>query len=67
MGRIETGGQPRQIVCKTSIFKTARAKWTGGVAQAIEGLLCKLYALSSNPSPTKKGVATRKLGDMFIP
>jgi hypothetical protein len=32
----------------------ARAKWTGGVAQAIELLLCKCKTLSSNPSPSKK-------------
>jgi hypothetical protein len=27
--------------------------WTGGVAQAVEFLLSKSEALSSNPSPTK--------------
>jgi hypothetical protein len=27
--------------------------WTGGVAEAIERLLCKHEALNSNPSPTK--------------
>jgi hypothetical protein len=36
-----------------AISKTTRAKWTGGVAQVVEGLLCKHKALSSNPSPTK--------------
>jgi hypothetical protein len=36
------------------ISKRNRAKWTGGVAQAVERLLCKCTALSSNPSPTKK-------------
>jgi hypothetical protein len=35
-------------------IKTTRAKTTGGVAQAVECLLCKLKVLSSNPSPTKK-------------
>jgi hypothetical protein len=34
--------------------KITRAKWTGGVAQAVLCLLCKCEALSSNPSPTKK-------------
>jgi hypothetical protein len=29
-------------------------KWTGGVAQAVERLLCKCEALSSNSSPTRK-------------
>jgi hypothetical protein len=36
------------------ISKITRAKWTGGVAQAIESLLCMHKALSSNPSITKK-------------
>jgi ribosomal protein L12E/L44/L45/RPP1/RPP2 len=27
---------------------------SGGVAQTVESLLCKLGALSSNPSPTRK-------------
>jgi hypothetical protein len=34
------------------ISKTIRAKWSGGVAQALEGLLCNCEALSSNPIPT---------------
>jgi hypothetical protein len=36
------------------IFTITRIKWTGRVAQAVEPLLCKHKALSSNPSPTKK-------------
>jgi hypothetical protein len=36
------------------ISKITRAKWTGGVAWAVEYLFCKLKALSSNTSPTKK-------------
>jgi hypothetical protein len=36
------------------ISKVTRAKWTGGVAQAVERLLCNREALSSNPSPKKK-------------
>jgi hypothetical protein len=35
------------------ISKITRAKWTGGVAQKVESLLCKHKALSSNTSPTK--------------
>jgi hypothetical protein len=31
-----------------------RAKWTGGMAQAIDHLLYKGKALSLNPSPTRK-------------
>jgi hypothetical protein len=30
------------------------AKWTGGVAEGVEGLLCKFKALSPNSSPTKR-------------
>jgi hypothetical protein len=36
------------------ISKITRAKCTGGVAQAVEFLLGKRKAQSSNPSPTKK-------------
>jgi hypothetical protein len=36
------------------ISKITKAKWTGGVAQAVDGLLCKLKALSSNSGNTKK-------------
>jgi hypothetical protein len=37
-----------------SISKITSVKWTGGVAQAVEPILCKHKALSSNSSPTKK-------------
>jgi hypothetical protein len=47
-------GQPGQIVHETPISKITRAKWTGDVAPAVEHLLCKCEALSSNPSPPKK-------------
>jgi hypothetical protein len=50
---ISVPGQPGQIVHETTIFKIIRAKWTGDVAQEIEHLLCKLKALSSNPSTAK--------------
>jgi hypothetical protein len=46
--------QPGNILQETSIFKITRAKWTGSVAQALECLLCKLKALNSNSSLTKK-------------
>jgi hypothetical protein len=42
-----------QIVYETPFSKITRAKWTEGVAQAVEHLLCKCKALSVNPSPTK--------------
>jgi hypothetical protein len=38
------------------ISKIARAKWAGGVAQAVECHLCKHEALSSTPSPAKKKI-----------
>jgi hypothetical protein len=40
--------------CQHPISKITRAKWTIGVTQAIECLLWKSEALSSNPSSTKK-------------
>jgi hypothetical protein len=36
-----------------SISKITKVKWTGGVAQAIECLLCKCEALSSNSIQTQ--------------
>jgi hypothetical protein len=36
------------------ISKITRAKWTGGVAQAVECMLCKHETLNSSPSPTGK-------------
>jgi hypothetical protein len=36
------------------ISKITRAKWTGGAAQVVEHLLCKLEDLSSNPITPKK-------------
>jgi hypothetical protein len=36
-----------------STSKITRAKWTRGVAQRVERLLCKHGALSSNSNPTK--------------
>jgi hypothetical protein len=45
----------RQAVHETPpISKIIRAKWPGSVAQAVECLLCKYEALSSNPCPIKK-------------
>jgi hypothetical protein len=53
--RIEVQGQPGQIVHENPpISKLTRAKWTGGVAHAVECLLCESEALSSNSSSTKK-------------
>jgi hypothetical protein len=52
--RISIQGQPKQIVLETPSPKLICAKWTGGVAHAVECLLCKCQALSTNHSPTKK-------------
>jgi hypothetical protein len=38
--------QPGQIVQETPTSKITRPKWTGGVAQVVEQLLCKWEALS---------------------
>jgi hypothetical protein len=35
--------------------KVTRAKWTGGVTQAVVHLLCEHKALSSHLSPAEKG------------
>jgi hypothetical protein len=51
--KITVQAQPRQIVQETPTSKITKAKWPGGVVQAIEHLLCNCEALSSNPSPTK--------------
>jgi hypothetical protein len=53
IGRIKVQGQPGQRVHETPISKITRAKCPGDVSQAVEHLLCKHTALSSNPSPTK--------------
>jgi hypothetical protein len=39
---------------RDSISKISRAKWTGGVAQMVECLLCQWETLSTNSSPAKK-------------
>jgi hypothetical protein len=38
------------------ISKSTRAKWTRGMTQVVEHLLCKPEVLSSNSSPTKKNM-----------
>jgi hypothetical protein len=43
--------------------KITRAKWIGSMNQAVESLLCKHEALSSNPSLTKKE-KKRKIQDV---
>jgi hypothetical protein len=62
---ITVRGQPGQIVCKTPMSKITRAKWTAGVAQGVECLLCKCKALSSNPSVTKKKKKEKKRKDKW--
>jgi hypothetical protein len=53
-------GQPRQIVLKNLTSKITRAKWTKGVAQAVQCLLCKYEALSSKPHTKKKTKKQKK-------
>jgi hypothetical protein len=36
------------------VSKITRAKWTGGMTQVVDHLLCKHEALNSNHSPTQK-------------
>jgi hypothetical protein len=43
------------------IFKITGAKWTGGLAQAVECLLCKHKTMSSNPSPQKKKKVSKEI------
>jgi hypothetical protein len=45
--------------------KLTRAKWSEGVAQMVEHLLCKNEALNSNPSPTKKKKKKKKPPSYF--
>jgi hypothetical protein len=40
--------------------KNEQSKWTGGVMQAVEGLLCKCEAPSSNPQSHKKKKERKK-------
>jgi hypothetical protein len=47
-------GPAQEDTSQDPIFKITRAKRTEGVAQAIEYLLCKCEAPSSNPSSTEK-------------
>jgi hypothetical protein len=63
---ILVGGQPGQIVHETPISKISRAKWTGGVTQAVEHLLCKHEAQSLNPNPPKPPKQTNKKAYNFL-
>jgi hypothetical protein len=47
IGRIILRGQSWQIVIKTPISKITSAKWTGGVAQVVDHLLCNCEASST--------------------
>jgi hypothetical protein len=61
-------GQPEQIVSKTTSPKVIRAKWTIVVTQAIEHLLCKHKALTSNFSTTKgKKKRTKEIDFLLQP
>jgi hypothetical protein len=60
---IKVQGQPRKIVLKTPFPKITTAKWTGGVVEVVEHLLCKYEAMSPNPQnpcPTKNQTKPKK-------
>jgi hypothetical protein len=59
-------GQPGQNSPQDPISKITKAKWTGGVTQAVESLLCKCKALSSNPILTKKKKSPLSTSDFFL-
>jgi hypothetical protein len=44
----------REIVLRYLISNITRVKWTGGVTEAVECLLCKHEVLSSKPQSYKK-------------
>jgi hypothetical protein len=54
IGRKAIQGQSKQIICKIPISKITRAKWIGGMPQAVECVFYKPRALSSNPRSMKK-------------
>jgi hypothetical protein len=56
IGSIKWGITVQAILGKKCdpISRITRVKWTEGVAQAVECLLCTCEALNSNPSSTKK-------------
>jgi hypothetical protein len=56
IGKIAVQGQLRQISPQDLISKITRAKWTGGMDQAVECLLCKYKAPSSNSKSTPKKI-----------
>jgi hypothetical protein len=47
------------------ISKITKTKWTGGVAQSVECLLCKCRALTSNSSPTRKKKKNKNLKHLW--
>jgi hypothetical protein len=52
--RLKSGRSLGKANLRDPISKINRAKWTGGVAQMVERLLCKCEALRSNSPPQKK-------------
>jgi hypothetical protein len=53
LGRLRSGGSLFKASPGNQFSKVIGAKWTGGMDEAAEHLLCKLEALSSNPLPQK--------------
>jgi hypothetical protein len=60
ISRIKFQGQPKQVAPKWG------AKWTGGVAQAVEHLLCKHKALNSNSMTAKNKDLIQQVPSCFV-
>jgi hypothetical protein len=54
ISRLRGRSQPRYTVHETPISKITRAKWSVGVAQVVEHLLCKPKPWVQNPIPPPK-------------
>jgi hypothetical protein len=63
IGRIMVSGQYGQIIFRTPSPNITRTKWTGGVAQVVECLLCKLPVLNSKPQSNKQKKKQKKFHD----
>jgi hypothetical protein len=53
LGGLWLEANPKEIV-RDPISKITRAKWTGGVAQVVEHLLCKASSSDFKPQSYKK-------------
>jgi hypothetical protein len=60
--RIEVQDQPRKTVHETFISKITRAKWIGGMGEAVECLFFKCKALSSIKTNKQKQTNKKNKG-----